>query len=288
MIKRTADAACVRHGYTAEQQAKFDLLTREMRLEVADCIKRDNLEKVNRLHAPVTPRRSLYSRFVKRGIDIVVSAFALVVTFPINVVLCMGTALDVGRPIIFKQRRTGKDGKPFYIIKFRNMTNEKDENGELLPARDRITKFGAFVRKTSLDELLNFWSIFKGDMSLVGPRPLKAETAGRFSNRHASRMAVRPGLECPILHDFGYAPGWDERLENDVWYVEHVSLVTDIRMLLGVVRMTFDAKARKYRASASGGGFMGYDPEGHAIDQASIPEKYLDEVLHRHGLLDKN
>lgn len=287
MTTKTAETTCARHGYTAEQQAKFDLLTREMRLEVADCIKRDNLKSTNRLHAPVNPRKTFYSRFVKRGVDIVISGLALIITSPINLALCIGTALDVGRPIIFKQERTGKDGKPFYIIKFRNMTNATDSNGDLLPARDRITKFGAFVRKTSLDELLNFWSIFKGDMSLVGPRPLKAETADRFSNRHASRMAVRPGLECPILHDFGHAPGWDERLENDVWYVEHVSFATDVRMLLGVIRMTFDAKARRYRANANGGGFMGYDCEGHAIDQASIPEKYLDEVLLRHGLFDE-
>lgn len=273
-------------GYTPEQQRKFNLLTREMRLEVATCIKRDNLDLANHLHPPVTPRNTVYTRYVKRGIDIVVSGLALLVTSPINLILLAGTALDVGRPLIFKQKRAGRNGKPFLLVKFRNMTNARDSKGELLPAHDRVTKFGSFVRKTSLDELLNFWSIFKGDMSLVGPRPLKEEMASRFSERHSARMAVRPGLECPILKDLDHAPTWDERLENDVWYVENVSFATDVRMLLGVVRMAFDAKTRRYRANANGGGFMGYNEMGKAIDQASIPEHFLDEVLRNHGLLD--
>ncbi len=272
-------------AYTESQQRKFNLLTKEMRLEVAACIKRDNWENANHMQELAQPVDTVYSRYVKRILDIVFSGIALIITFPVNFALLVGTALDVGSPIVFRQKRTGKDGKPFCLIKFRNMTNETDENGELLPARDRVTKFGKFVRRASLDELLNFWSIFKGDMSLVGPRPLKEETADRFSKRHAGRFAVRPGLECPILGVTDHSPTWEERLENDVWYVEHLSFSTDARMLFGVVRMTLDSKARCYRAGAGGGGFMGYDEDGHVIDQASIPEKYLDEVLQRHGLL---
>ncbi len=273
-------------AYTPLQQAKYNALTREMRCEIADCIRQDNLEYVNQLQKPIIPKDTIYTRYIKRAFDIVLSGIALIITSPLNLVLLVCTVFDVGRPIIFKQVRMGRKGVPFHIIKFRNMTNERDSQGELLPAAERVTRFGKFVRATSLDELLNFWSIFKGDMSLVGPRPLKVQTAERLSIRHAARTEVRPGLECPVLQHLDHVETWDDRFENDVWYVENVSLATDARMLLDVVRMTFDMKERRMRAAANGGGFVGYDREGHALDLKSIPEKYLDEVLSRHGMLD--
>ena len=131
-------------------------LTKKMRWEIADRLAAERLDYVNSISESVTPRNTFYTRFVKRTIDIVVSLVVLIITFPINLIIGIITVFDVGFPIFFKQERVGKDGKIFRIIKFRNMKNTKDEKGELLPASERVTKFGRFVRKTSLDELLNF------------------------------------------------------------------------------------------------------------------------------------
>jgi len=213
-------------------------------------------------HFPLTnrqvhPKRSFYSRYLKRFFDIVISFFAVVITLPINAVLAIITFFDVGRPIMFRQKRPGKDCKMFVIYKFRNMNNNTDENGVLLPPSERITKFGKFVRAASLDELLNFWSILKGDMSLIGPRPLLPEYLPFYDERQIMRHTVRPGLECPPIRANEYALTWEEQFENDVWYVENVSFATDCKMIFKIVRMIFDRKATKVRSGALRGYFEG-------------------------------
>lgn len=243
--------------------------------EVASFIAADTLEQVNRISAPVKPRVSFYSKYGKRALDILLSGGALLVTAPINLVLAVCTYFDVGRPIIFKQQRTGKDDEPFTIIKFRNMTNDTDANGELLPAKDRVTKFGEFVRKTSLDELMNFWSVFRGDMSIIGPRPLAQGYDTRYSDRHKRRNAVRPGLECPFLTPADHKRTWTEQFENDIYYVEHLSLKLDVKMVLALLRMVFDRKSAATRGSAMRGSFMGYDAAGNSINSKHVPEKYV-------------
>lgn len=251
-------------------------LSDAQRATIAEHLARDNRAHASAIAPAVHPRNTIYTRYVKRLFDIVVSAFALVITSPINLVLAIATFFDVGRPLLFHQTRTGKDGEPFRITKFRNMTNETDAHGVLLPPKERITRWGRFVRKTSLDELLNFWSIFKGDMSLVGPRPLIEKYLPRYSDRHMMRHAVRPGLECPILDDsIKELSGWNQRLENDVWYVEHVSFAVDVKMIAALVRMVFDRKQTKSRSLAQRGSFMGYNKNGRAIDQTEIPPEYL-------------
>lgn len=253
-------------------------LTRAQRWEIADRLAEERLPRVNSLLAPVRPRKTLYSRFIKRGIDVAVSAVALVVTLPINVVAAVMTFRDVGRPIFFKQVRVGKDGKEFTLIKFRNMTNERDERGELLPPEERVTRFGKFMRSTSLDELLNFWSILKGDMSIIGPRPLVPEYTHRYSNRHRMRLATRPGLECPPRHLSDRVWTWQEQFENDVWYVENVSFRTDVLMLFNLVRFALDRKSSDARATAQRGTFMGYDLNGVAINMDGVPQEYINAV----------
>ncbi len=251
-------------------------LSDAQRATIAEHLARDNRAHASAIAPAVHPRNTIYTRYVKRLFDIVISAFALVITSPINLILAIATFFDVGRPILFHQTRTGKEGKPFRITKFRNMTNETDANGVLLPPKERITRWGRFVRKTSLDELLNFWSIFKGDMSLIGPRPLIEKYLPRYSDRHMMRHAVCPGLECPILDEsIKELSGWNQRLENDVWYVEHVSFAVDAKMIAALVRMVFDRKQTKSRSLAQRGSFMGYDKNGHAIDQTEIPPEYL-------------
>ncbi len=251
-------------------------LSDAQRATIAEHLARDNRAHASAIAPVVRPRNTIYTRYVKRLFDIVISAFALVITSPINLVLAIATFFDVGRPLLFHQTRTGKNGRPFRITKFRNMTNETDANGVLLPPKERITRWGRFVRKTSLDELLNFWSIFKGDMSLIGPRPLIEKYLPRYSDRHMMRHAVRPGLECPILDEsIKELSGWNQRLENDVWYVEHVSFAVDVKMVAALVRMVFDRKQTKSRSLAQRGSFMGYNKDGRAIDQTEIPLEYL-------------
>ena len=251
-------------------------LSDAQRATIAEHLARDNRAHASAVAPAVHPRSTIYTRYVKRLFDIIIAAFALIIASPINLVLAVATFFDVGRPLLFHQTRTGKDGKPFRITKFRNMTNETDAHGVLLPPKERITRWGRFVRKTSLDELLNFWSIFKGDMSLIGPRPLIEKYLPRYSNRHMMRHAVRPGLECPILDEsIKELSGWNQRLENDVWYVEHVSFAVDVKMIAALVRMVFDRKQTKSRSLAQRGSFMGYNKDGRAIDQTEIPPEYL-------------
>ena len=246
------------------------------RATIAKYLAADNRAFANRVGGAVHPRDTFYTRYVKRLFDVSIAFCVLVITLPVNAMLALATFVDVGRPLLFRQTRTGKGGIPFRLVKFRNMTNETDAQGVLLPPKERVTPWGKFVRKTSLDELLNFWSILKGDMSLIGPRPLIEKYLPRYSERHMMRHAVRPGLECPIIDEsIQQLSGWNQRLENDVWYVEHVSFLLDAKMILAMVRMVFDRKQAKARGIAQRGSFMGYNENGQAIDQTEIPEAYL-------------
>lgn len=252
-------------------------LTKAQRWYIAQRLAEDRLEIVNSIVKDVIPRESIYTKYVKRSIDIAVSLCALTVTAPINIVIAVITYFDVGRPILFRQERLGKDGKLFTIYKFRNMKNTRDERGDLLPPSQRVTKVGKFIRKTSLDELLNFWSILKGDMSIIGPRPLLPEHLIRFNKRHKMRMAVRPGLECPPRKDMKNVWTWHEQFENDVWYVEHISFTTDLYMFWRLIRFSLDRKSVNVRGAAKRGIFTGYDMDGNAITLEQVPQSYIDE-----------
>lgn len=254
-------------------------LTKAMRWQIADWLAEERLTDINANLEPVHPKQSIYSKYIKRLIDIIVSFIALFVTLPINLIIGIITFFDVGRPIFFLQERAGKDGKSFKIVKFRNMTNELGENGELLPASQRVTKWGRFVRKTSLDELLNFWSILKGDMSLIGPRPLPPEYVGRYNARHMMRLTLRPGLECPPHERIDHVWNWQEQFDNDVWYVENISFKTDCLMLIRLIQFTFDKKNAKARADVKKGIFTGYDANGKAINIDEVPEKYINRAF---------
>lgn len=245
--------------------------------EIARMAKRDNLDRVNRLSGKVTPKTTPYTTVVKRVLDLAISVPCFVITLPINVALGVGTFLDVGTPILFRQERLGKNNKPFRLAKFRSMTNETDKNGNLLPAAERTTDFGKFVRKYSLDELLNFWFIVKGDMSIIGPRPLPVEFLDRYSERHKMRTAVKPGLECPTIGSDGHVRLYQEQFENDIWYVENVSFATDCKMVAALFKMVFNKKERADHAQVGGGYFVGYNADGDAFSMRRIPEEYEEE-----------
>ena len=241
---------------------------------IAQMAARDNLKYTNSISHAVNYREGFYEKYIKRIIDLLLSIPAFILLLPVNLLLGIITYFDVGSPIFFKQLRTGKNGKRFNLVKFRNMTNEKDVNGNLLPPNERVTKFGRFVRKYSLDELLNFWCIIKGDMSIIGPRPLPVEFETRYSERHKQRCLVRPGLECPCVHTDNHIRLYQEQFENDIWYVENISFLVDVKMMLSLLRMVLNAKERGDHADVNGGNFVGYDEMGKAFSMRRIPEKY--------------
>ncbi|WP_296242807.1 sugar transferase [uncultured Faecalicoccus sp.] len=253
-------------------------LTKDMRWKLAEKLAKDRLPEINKTLKEVRPKDSFYSNYGKRILDILFSFLALIITFPINLVIGIVTFFDVGRPIFFKQNRIGKNGEAFEIIKFRNMNNNIDKNGDLLPASERVTKWGKVVRKTSLDELLNFWAVFKGDMSLIGPRPLPEEYVIRYNARHIHRLDVKPGLECPPRYKIDNKWNWQNQFENDVWYVENVSFFVDCLMCIKLIQYALDRKSSNMRSNATRGIFMGYSLEGVAIDLDGVPQNYIDEI----------
>ena len=248
--------------------------------KVQEYLKEKNLSRVNSQSALVNPKTTWYTKHGKRIVDLCVGIPAFIITLPINLVIGIITYFDVGRPIFFKQTRSGLNGKHFTLYKFRNMKNTTNDHGELLPPSQRVTSWGRFVRKTSLDELLNFYSIVKGDMSIIGPRPLPSSYDAYYSDRHKMKFCVRPGLECPSLHSDGDIRHYDKQLENDIWYVENISFWMDIRLAFQLVRMVFDRRQRSYHANVDGGDFAGYDEDGRAINYrtalAGIKESYND------------
>lgn len=265
------------HSYVTEEE--FTSLTENLRVELAEAIHNDTCRIVNKLDAPIKVRNTFYNNVVKRTIDLIIASVAFVLLLPVNMFIAIITFFDVGHPILFKQKRIGLNGKLFNMIKFRNMTNETDENGTLLMPEDRITKWGKFVRKTSLDELLNLICVIKGDMSIIGPRPMPEKYKNRFSKNHYQRHNVRPGLECPFHNKKLASKGWQGRFENDLWYVKHVGFITDVKMFVLLVKKVLCKKEREESASGKTGEFMGYDKRGKAIDSNCIPRKYLEELM---------
>lgn len=236
--------------------------------QVAEYLRVKYLEHTNKISLPVHPKVTFYTRYGKRALDIMISLPAFMVLLPFNVVFGICTYFDVGSPIFYKQTRVGKDGKHFTLIKFRNMNNKTDADGKLLPPSQRVTKFGKFMRKLSLDELLNFWSVLKGDMSIIGPRPQPVVFYERLSDRHRMRTAVRPGLECPrvIQLDYEDTCRYQRTFENDIWYVENVSFLQDVRLIFLLVKMVFSFGKRGEQAVGEGVSyFVGYDSDGHAM-----------------------
>lgn len=168
---------------------------------------------------------------IKRAFDIVVAALLLVVLAPVFMVLVCLVRAKLGTPVLFRQTRPGLHGRPFEIIKFRTMTDARDSEGRLLPDGERLTRFGRFLRSSSLDELPELWNVLKGEMSLVGPRPLLMEYLPLYSPEQARRHEARPGITGWAQVNGRNAISWDEKFAMDVWYVDHRSLALDIRII---------------------------------------------------------
>lgn len=190
----------------------------------------------------VIVKNTIYSNYIKRLLDIVLSGIAILVLSPVFLVIVVLELILHGRPVFYYTKRPGKNDVIFNMIKFRSMTNERGVDGFLLPEEQRLTSFGKFIRKTSIDELPELFNIFKGDMSIVGPRPLLVEYLNLYTPRHRQRNAVRPGLACfCIIPKTTDTWTWREQFDNDIWYVEHVSFKTDALMIWAIIKEVFKA-----------------------------------------------
>lgn len=203
---------------------------------------------------------TFYTRHGKRAIDIILSCLGIIGSSPLYLIISLLELKFHGRPIMYVSRRPGKDEKVFSIYKFRSMTNEEDTDGKLLPEEQRVTKFGKFLRRTSLDEIPEFFNILKGDMSIIGPRPLLIEYLPLYSDRHKYRHKIRPGLVCLKLKKDRRQWTWEEQFENDIWYVENCSLMVDIKMMLRLIEE--ELRGSEERTSGNREGFEGYNFTG--------------------------
>ena len=180
-------------------------------------------------------KRGFYEKYIKRLIDIVLSGCALVVLSPILLIVALLVRTKLGAPVIFKQKRPVLNEKIFEMYKFRTMTDEKDENGELMPDEVRLTSFGKKLRSTSLDELPELINIFKGDMSIVGPRPLLVSYLERYSSEQKKRHAVKPGITGLAQVEGRNSLSWEEKFNFDIEYVNSVSFLLDIKIVFKTV-----------------------------------------------------
>ena len=177
----------------------------------------------------------IYRRFVKRFFDIVLSITAITLLSPVLIVLAILVRVKLGSPVLFRQKRPGYQGKIFGLMKFRTMTDERDEKGELLPDEARLTSFGKKLRSTSLDELPEFFNILKGDMSFVGPRPLLVQYLPLYNEEQAHRHDVLPGLTGWAQVNGRNAISWEKKFEYDVWYTRNVSFLLDLKIVIMTV-----------------------------------------------------
>lgn len=178
----------------------------------------------------------MYKKYFKRILDVIICTFALIILSPVLLIVAILVRTKLGSPVIFKQDRPGKDEKIFKLYKFRTMTNEKDENGNLLPDEKRLTKFGKLLRSTSLDELPELINIIKGDMSIVGPRPLAVQYLPYYNEEERHRHDVRPGLTGLAQVNGRNNANWDERFANDVKYVNEIAMLLDIKIIFKTIK----------------------------------------------------
>ena len=179
---------------------------------------------------------------IKRAMDVSIAGAGLLILAPLVSLIALLVRIDLGRPVLFRQLRPGLHDEPFEMIKFRTMHDYRDAEGRLLPIEYRTSRFGAVLRRTSLDELPELWAILKGDMSLVGPRPLLMEYLGAYTPEQRRRHEVKPGLTGWAQVHGRHSLDWSERFRLDTWYVDHQSPMLDVRILARTLRMVFSGE----------------------------------------------
>lgn len=201
----------------------------------------------------------MYCAFGKRALDSVTSAALLIVLLPVMTAVALAVRIWLGAPVLFRQQRAGLRGRPFTIFKFRTMTNARDGYGEMLPDENRLTRLGVFLRSTSLDELPELVNVLRGEMSLVGPRPLPARYLPRYTPEQARRHDVKPGITGWAQIHGRNAMSWDDKFALDLWYVEHESLALDIRIMAQTIYKTLRREGIAQPGHATASEFVGTD-----------------------------
>lgn len=209
-------------------------------------------------------KETLYEKYIKRFLDVFLSSFAIIVLSPLLAVVALAVKIKLGSPVLFSQARPGKFGEIFVLKKFRTMTDEPDPlTGELLPDEQRLTSFGCFLRSTSLDELPELFNILKGDMSIVGPRPLLVRYLPRYNEKQMHRHDVRPGLTGFAQVNGRNAISWEEKFDMDVYYTEHISFLFDLKIILQTVKTVLCRDGISSDTYATMEEFMGTPEEVH-------------------------
>lgn len=204
-------------------------------------------------HKPYGP----YEKYFKRPLDIVCALAAMIVFSWLYIIVAILVRIKLGSPVIFRQPRPGKDEKIFNLYKFRSMTDERDENGELLPDEARLTKFGKLLRATSLDELPEAFNILKGDMSVIGPRPLLVRYLSRYNQEQHHRHDVRPGLTGYAQAHGRNAVSWEDKFAMDVWYTKHITFFGDVQIIWDTAMAVLKRSGISSESSATMEEFMG-------------------------------
>ena len=212
-------------------------------------------------HSVVNKKKGIYESFLKRPIDFFLSFMAFIFLFPVMAVLYFLVKKKLGSPVFFKQERPGRYEKVFSMVKFRTMTDARDEEGNLLPDEERLPKFGKLLRSTSLDELPELWNILKGDMSIVGPRPLLTKYLPRYNAHQRRRHEVRPGFTGLAQVHGRNALTWEEKFDWDVKYVDEISFAGDAKIVLDTVKVVLKKEGISSEGSATMEEFMGTDAE---------------------------
>lgn len=181
----------------------------------------------------------MYAKYIKRWLDFILSLLAIIILSPILLIVALLVRIKLGSPVIFKQERPGLHEKIFTLYKFRTMTDEKDKDGNLLPDDQRLTKFGKLLRSTSLDELPELFNILKGDMSIVGPRPLLVKYLPLYNEHQKHRHDVRPGFTGWAQCNGRNAISWEEKFDLDVYYVKHLTFILDLSIIFKTIKIVF-------------------------------------------------
>lgn len=206
-------------------------------------------------------KKSFYQRFIKVPQDVIISSIALIALSPILLILAILVRTKLGSPIFFKQERAGKDGKPFYMYKFRSMSDARDENGNLLPDEQRLGKFGKFLRSTSLDELPSLWNVVNTSCSLCGPRALYMKYIPRYSEQQARRLEVRPGITGLAQISGRNAISWEDKFNYDVQYVDNITFFGDWKIMFRTVGKVLVREGISSATSVTMEEFMGSEQE---------------------------
>ena len=217
----------------------------------------------------------MYRRVIKRVLDLTASLIMLVCLFPLMVLVGCSVWWWLGSPVLFRQQRSGKDGRSFWVFKFRTMSNARDARGNLLPDGERLPRFSRLLRMLSLDELPQLWNVVVGDMSLVGPRPLLIQYVDRYSAHQRRRLEVVPGITGAAQVHGRNLLSWDERFDWDVWYVDNLNLYLDVKILVRTIGRILRPQGVSGEGQATMTEFMGSKRCGNK--KSDVPTKTKSE-----------